>query len=164
MLVFSPKRDWKPKNWCSYLWYRLQLYMNFTFMLIHSAGFGSSAISVQYCTGCNSPSPLLQFFFTFYFSNFYFFLLLTFFLTFFNQWLRLKVAFYNYQSQPSIVIAPGAIPWVLHRIQIPLSLSCLVKICSLMTMGFLIVSLLSSLGFHYLILNFEIQTFVTVSG
>ena len=46
----------------------------------------------------------------------------------------------------------------------PTQLSCLVKICSLMTMGFLIVSLLSSLGFHYLILNFEIQTFVTVSG
>ena len=60
-------------------------------------------------TGCNSPSPLSQFYVTFYLLNFYFLLLLTFFLTFFNQWLRLKVVFYNYQFQPLIAIAPSAI-------------------------------------------------------
>ena len=64
-------------------------------------GLGSGALhQVQF----TFPS-LTIFFFTFYFV-----LLLTFFLTFFNQWLRLEVAFCNYQSQPLITIAPGAIP------------------------------------------------------
>ena len=76
MLVFSPKRGWKPKKWCSYL-----------------GGTGYSFIWISLL--CSSTH----------------------------------------------------------------SLSCLVKICSLMTMGFLIVSLLSSLGFHYLILNFENSNF-----
>ena len=51
--------------------------------------------------------------------TFYFLLLLTFLLTFFNQQLRLKVVFCNYQSQPLIAISSGATPQVLHRIQIP---------------------------------------------
>ena len=82
-----------------------------------------------YCTGCNSPSPLSKFYITFYLLNFYFLLLLTFFLTFFNQWLRLKVAFCNYQSQPVIAIAPGGIPQVLHRIQIPVFLIYIYLFC-----------------------------------
>ena len=65
---------------------------------------------------------LSQHFFTFHFFNFNFLLFLTFFLTLFNQWLRLIFIFYlfiiiiiiiifcNYQSQPYIGIALGAIP------------------------------------------------------
>ena len=60
---------------------------------------------------CNSPFPFTNFFF----SLFTFF---KFFLTFLNQWLRLKVAFCNYQSQPFKGIASGAIPMVLHLISI----------------------------------------------
>ena len=43
---------------------------------------------------------------------FFYILLFTFvnfFLKFFNQWLILKITFYNYQSQPSITITPSAI-------------------------------------------------------
>ena len=59
---------------------------------------------VQYpmhCTRCNSPFLLSQHFF--HFSLFQFFNF--FFLTFFNQWLRLKIDFCNYQSQLFIRIA-----------------------------------------------------------
>ena len=50
---------------------------------------------------------------------FYFLLLIKFFFTFFNQWLRLKVAFCNCQSQPlkeiassALDIAPDLIPFL----------------------------------------------------
>ena len=55
--------------------------------------------------GCNSSRLSHKFFYFLIFFNFYFLSLIKFFLTFFNQWLRLKIAFCNYQSQPSKVIA-----------------------------------------------------------
>ena len=66
---------------------------------------------------CNLPIYPHKFFFFFYFTfhlfNFHFLFLLI----FLNQWLRLKVAFCNYQSQPFIRIALGAISRVLHWVQ-----------------------------------------------
>ena len=53
----------------------------------------------RYCTGCNSPPHSHNFFYILLFT------FINFFLIFFNQWLRLKVAFYNYQSQPLIALA-----------------------------------------------------------
>ena len=72
---------------------------------------------VQYpthCTRCNSPILLSQHFF--HFSLFQFFNF--FFLTFFNQWLRLKVAFCNYQSQLFIRIASGTILQIKNKKQL----------------------------------------------
>ena len=66
--------------------------------------------------GAIHPSLLtfFFFFFTLHLFNFHFLLLLT----FLNQWLRLKVAKCNFQSQPFIGIALGAISKVLHLISI----------------------------------------------
>ena len=63
-------------------------------------GSGEVWIKIWY----NSTYLLSQKYFTFHFFNFYYLLLLTFFLIFFNQWMGLKVSFYKYQSQPFINI------------------------------------------------------------
>ena len=68
-------------------------------------------------SGTIHPSLLIIFYFVlFYFNllNFHFLFLLT----FLNQWLRLKVAFCKYQSQPFIGIASGAISRILHLLSI----------------------------------------------
>ena len=67
-------------------------------------------INIIIIPGAIHPNPS-QNFFTFHLFNFNLLLLLNFFFfsTFLNQWLRLKVAFCNYQSQPYIRIALGAI-------------------------------------------------------
>lgn len=58
---------------------------------------------------CNSPNLFTNFFFFFYFYLFIF----TF---FYIKWLRFKVFFCNFKSQPPILIVSGAISRILHLI------------------------------------------------
>ena len=66
---------------------------------------------IRYCTGCNSPSPLSQFFFIFYFLNFYFLLLLTFFLINDSDWKLLTTNLNHSNCTDAKVLHPDPNPF-----------------------------------------------------